>query len=138
MSELVDPKDQELADAAQRMAEAVNLHVLAIAAEGSGRDQPGYVAIRLSDGRSPDGTLYDTRREAALRHRFEGGVCYIRVGRDSMPIREAVIVLQMHRMAYKRGVVFAEEDVVVPQMTELMRPFIPNTLKGLRRGPHQI
>lgn len=128
----VDPKDQEVLDSAQRMADAVNLHVLAVAAEGAGRDRPGFVAIRLSDGRSPDGVLYDNRREAVLRHRFEGGVCYIRVGRETMPTREAVIVLQMHRLAYKRGVVFAEEDVVVPQMTELMKPFIPRTLKELR------
>jgi hypothetical protein len=130
-----DPQ-QEVLDAAQRMADAVNLHVAAIAAEGSGRDRPGFVAIRLADGRSPDGVLYDTRREAVLRHRFEGGVCYLRVGRDSMPVREAVIVLQMHRMAYKRGVVFAEEDVVIPQMTELMAPFIPQTLRAL--DPHHL
>lgn len=122
---------QEAIDAAQRLADAVNLHVLAVLAEGSGRDTPGYVAIRLSDGRSPDGVLYDNRREAALRHRFEGGVCYLRVGRDTIPLSEALIVLQMHRMAYKRGVIFAEEDVIVPQMTELMRPFIPQTLRRL-------
>ncbi len=125
-----DP-DQETIDAARRMADAVNLHVHAVLAEGSGREQPGFVAIRLSDGRSPDNTLYDTRRDAVLRHRFEGGVCYIRVGREAMPFREALIVLQMHRLAFKRGVIFAEEDIVTPHLSELLAPFIPNTLRGL-------
>lgn len=128
------PVTQEEKDAAQRLADAVNLHVLAVLAEGTGRDQPGYVAIRLEDGRSPDGVLYDTRRDACHHHRFNAATCYVKVGRETMPLNEALIVLQMNRMAFKNGVVFSEEEVITPQLTELMRPFIPRTLRGVGRG----
>jgi hypothetical protein len=124
---------QEELDSAQRMAEAVNLHVHALLAEGSGRTRPGFVAIRLADGRSPTGDLYDSRSDAVRHNRHEGGVFYAKVGRETMPAREALIVLQMARMAYKRGVVFAEEDLVTPHLTELMGGLIPRTLRGLGR-----
>lgn len=119
--------------AAQRLADAVNLHVAAQNAElGNGRDRPGYVAIRLSDGRSPDGVLYDTRADAT-RHQSDPGCFYVRVGRSSMPVREALVVLQYGRMAYRRGVIFTEEEVVLPQRLELARPFIPRTFRGVTR-----
>lgn len=120
---------QEEIDAAKRLMDAVNLHVQANMA--SGRDTPGYVAIRLGDGRSPDGILYDNRRDATRHNRWTRDIAFIRVGKDTMPFKEAVIVLQMHRRAYVNGVVFTEEEIVVPQMTELMQPFIPRTLEGL-------
>jgi hypothetical protein len=120
--------------AAQRVAEAINLHVSAISVEQGERLTPGYVALKLSDGRPADPTnpLYDSRADATRHHKYTPGIFFVRVGRESMPLNEALIVLQMHRMAYNRGVVFTEEEVVVPQLTELMTPFIPRTLRGIK------
>jgi len=129
-----DPFPKELVAAAERMREAVNIHVVASLALD--KDKPGYVAIRLDDGRSPDGTLYDSRADAT-RHCGNingGGVTYIKVGRETMPLREAILVLQMNRKAFTRGVVFTEEEVVTPHLSELTQPFIPNTFRKLRRG----
>lgn len=119
----------ELTDAAKRLADAVNLHVLAGLAEN--RDRPGFVAIRLSDGRSPDGVLYDSRRDVFRHHPHERALFAVKVGKETMPEREAVIVLQMARMSYRRGVVFSEEEPLVPHLSELLTPFIPKTLKEL-------
>lgn len=113
------PEDvpMELWDAARRMADAVNLHMLAMVAEN--RDRPGYVAIRLEDGRSPDGVLYDTRKDAA-RHQPDPKNFYVKVGKMSMGAKEAVTVLKFARMALQSGIVFAEEDPQVPQLSEYM------------------
>lgn len=116
--------------AARHMADAVNLHVAAQAALG--RESPGYVVIQLSDGKSPDGVLYDNRREAAAHHAHNPYVTFVRVGVETMPVNEAALVLQMHRRAYKAGVRFVEEEVITPHLSELMLPFIPRTLKGIR------
>jgi hypothetical protein len=112
------PKDVpvELWDAARRMMDAHNLHMLAMVAEN--RDRPGYVAIRLEDGRSPDGVLYDTRKDAA-RHQSDPKNFYVKVGKMSMSSREAVAVLKFARQALAAGVVFAEEEPILPQLSEL-------------------
>lgn len=106
----------ELWDAARRLADAVNLHMLAMVAEN--RDRPGFVAIRLEDGRSPDGVLYDTRRDA-VRHQSDPKMFYVKVGKMSMGATEAVTVLKFARMALKSGIVFADEDPQLPQLSEL-------------------
>lgn len=113
------PEDvpMELWDAARRMADAVNLHMLVMVAEN--RDRPGYVAIRLEDGRSPDGVLYDTRKDA-VRHQSDPKNFYVKVGKMSMGAKEAVTVLKFARMALQSGIVFAEEDPQVPQLSEHM------------------
>lgn len=126
---------QELIDAANRMRDAVNLHVSVSAALG-GERKIGFLAIRLDTGAAHDrGTLYDMRRDA-VRHTANetGGFFYVKVGAESMSEREAIIVLQMARQAYKSGVVFAEEEPVVPMLSELALPYIPNTLRNLPRG----
>lgn len=125
---------EEETSSASRLAEAVNLHVMALQAEGSGRERPGFIAIRLEDGRPADESnpLYDSRADATRHNKFSTNVFYVKIGRDTMPINEALIVLQMHRMARKNGVVFTEEEIIVPQLTELMTPFIPRTLRNLR------
>jgi hypothetical protein len=120
---------QEEIDAARHLADAVNLHVQATLAEN--RDRPGYVAIRLSDGKSPDGVLYDSRRDAARHHMYEPATMFVKVGKETMPFREALIVLQMNRRAFKNGVVFSEEEVVTPHLTELLLPYLGRTLRGL-------
>jgi hypothetical protein len=123
---------QELIDAANRMRDAHDLHVVA-GALGARERHLQWLAIRLADGRS-DGTVYETRRDA-VRHtqNKERGWAYIKISADSMGERQAIIVLQMFRRAFSRGVIFAEEEVIVPQMSELMAPFLPRTLKTLNR-----
>lgn len=121
---------QELIDAANRMRDAVNLHVVA-GTLGVRERHLQWLAIRLEDGRS-DGTVYESRRDA-VRHtqNKEKGWYYVKVGAQSMSEREAIIVLQMARQAFKRGVIFAEEEPVVPMLSELTRPYIPRTLETL-------
>jgi hypothetical protein len=125
---------QELIDAANRMRDSVNLHVVVSPLFGERR--LGFVAIRLSDGSSHDkNTLYETRRDAVRHTQNEDrGWFYVKVGAESMSEREAIIVLQMARQAFANGVVFAEEEPVVPMLSELALPFIPNTLHKLSRG----
>lgn len=122
---------QELIDAAERMREAVNLHVLAN--NEIGRPGPGFVVINLEDGRSPDGVLYDTRADATRHHQNNTWVTFIQVPRSSMPLNEAIIVLQTFRKARRHGVMFTEEQVVVPQLPELLGGYIPNTLRKLKK-----
>lgn len=123
-------------DSAERLREAVNLHVSAVLAEGSGRERPGFIAVRLADGKPADeaNPLYDSRADATRHHIHKTNVFYVRIGREHMPLNEALIVLQMHRMARKRGVVFTEEEIIVPQLTELMQPFIPRTFRGINEN----
>ncbi len=124
-----DEFPQELLDAAKRMADAVNLHVSAN--KVFGRESPGFVAISLDSGSSPDGVLYDNRRDATRHNRHTKGLAFIQVKRDTMPLREAILVLQMHRKAYKNGVQFTEEEIVVPQLPELSKLYLPNTVRRL-------
>lgn len=123
------PVTQEEIDAARYLMDAVNIHVQA--SRELGRETPGYVAVRLSDGKSPTGDLYDNRGDAIRHNLHDANLFYVKVGKDTMAFREALLVLQMHRMARKNGVVFANEEVVTPQLTELMRPFLGRTLRGL-------
>lgn len=134
MSERPPEATEEEWTAAQRMAEAVNLHVAVHNAElGEGRDRPGYVAIRLEDGRSPDGVLYDTRADAARHQRDDPWCFYVKVGRSAMPVREAWVVLNYARQAKKNGVIFSEEEVILPHRLELARALIPRTFRGATR-----
>jgi hypothetical protein len=121
---------QELVDAANRMRDAVNLHVVA-GALGVRERHLQWLAIRLEDGRS-DGTVYESRKDAVRHTQLKSrGWFYVKVGADSMGEKEAIIVLQQARQAYKAGVVFAEEEPITPQLTELLTPYIPNTLNRL-------
>lgn len=125
---MTDP-DKELEDAAQRMRECVNMHVTARLM--SGADKPQFIAIRLDDGRSPDNnTLYDERKHV-FRYNTARNIMAVKVGADTMPLREAILVLQMNRRAYAKGVIFSEEAPVTLQLPELLQPFIPNTLRKL-------
>lgn len=125
---------QELVDAANRMRDAVNLHVVA-GTLGIRERHLQWLAIRLEDGRS-DGEVYETRKDA-VRHTMNKskGWFYVKVGVDSMGEREAIIVLQQARQAFAKGVVFAEEEVITPMLSELLKPFIPNTIHKLGGTP---
>lgn len=121
---------QEEWDAARRMRDAVNLHVMADQADREHRTTPGFCAINLEDGRDPTGTLYNSRAEATRAqsspYRF-----YVKIGPAPMSEREALVCLMYARRAYKAGHVFTEEEPIVPQRLELAAPFIPRTLRGL-------
>ena len=126
MSEL----PQELLDSAARMRDAINIHVVAGALGVRDRNLC-WVAIKLEDGRS-DGNLYESRKDAVIHTRNKGaGYFYALVKADTMGERESIIVLQQARQAYSKGVVFAEEQVVTPMLSELLLPFIPRTIHAL-------
>lgn len=93
-----------------------------------GRGKPGFVAIRLDDGRSPDGVMYDTRREAT-RHQppYPRGMMYMKVNPDFMTPKVALIQLKAHRFAFERGRVFTEEEIVVPHRLEDLSTMVPAT-----------
>lgn len=120
----------EESDAAKRMMDAINIHVQA--SRASGREKPGWVAIRLSDGTSPTGDLYDSRSDAVRYHGHDSYVFYVKVGKDTIGFREALLVLQQNRQARNMGVVFQREQVVMPNLSELLTPYLPRTLEGLR------
>lgn len=107
-----------------RMMDAVNMHVAARIE--SGADVPQYVAIRLDDGRSPDGhTLYDNRRDVFRgKNRHARNIMAVKIGMEQMPLREAIIVMQMNRRAYENGVIFSEEEPVTLHIPEFNYPFI--------------
>lgn len=116
-------------DAARRCADAVNLHTLVYREHlKQGRSKPGFVAIRLRDGRSPDNVMYDTRREATQHQPpYPDGMMYVKVGPDSMSPRSALIVLKAHRYSFERGAVFTEEEIVIPQRLEDLSSMVPST-----------
>lgn len=105
---------QEEKDAVRRLCDAVNVHVDALGAEAYGK----YVAISLADGSSPDGVLYETRRDAA-RHQSDPWHFYVKVNPGGLGPNEAWVVLGYARQAQRSGVVFAEEEPIVPQRLEL-------------------
>jgi hypothetical protein len=105
---------QEERDAVKRLCDAVNVHIDAIGENAYGK----YVAISLADGSSPDGVLYDNRRDAA-RHQPDPWNFYVKVNPGGIQQNEAWVVLGYARQARKSGVVFSEEEAVVPQRLEL-------------------
>jgi len=107
---------REESDAAKYLMDAVNIHVQA--SRASGREKPGWVAIRLSDGKSPTGDLYDTQPDAARFNLYDSNVFFLKVGKDTMGFREALLMLRVNRQARKNGVVFTRETVVPPMLSE--------------------
>lgn len=115
--------------AAERLKDAVNMHLAAQGAGAHGR----YIAARLSDGRS-DGSLYDSRADAA-RHQVDDPWCfYVKVNIGGMQTTEAWVVLMYARQAKRRGVVFCEEEVVLPQRVELAGSMLARAVPALFRG----
>lgn len=117
------PVTTEESDAAKYMMDAVNLHVQA--SRANGREKPGWVAVRLSDGKSPTGDLYDNQQDAARFNMNDSNVFYLKVGKDTIGFREALTVLRLNRQARKNGVVFTRETVVAPMLVENLRGLLP-------------
>jgi hypothetical protein len=90
-------------DAAKRVHDAVNLHVLANDAGWAWENCVGkWMAFKLEDG-STDNVLYGTKRDA-VRHQSDEFMCmYLRLSGGGMNICEAEIMLRMHRKAYSTG-----------------------------------
>ena len=127
---MTDGLPPDLVNAAARMRDAVNLHIVA-GNLGVRERHLQWVAIRLEDGRS-DGELYETRQDAVKHTHLKGrGWFYVKLGADSMGERESILVLQQARQAFKMGVVFAEEAPITPHLSELLKPYIPRTLGKL-------
>jgi hypothetical protein len=99
--------------AARRVADAVNEQLVRHGAEAHGR----FIAVKLSDGRT-DGVLYDTRADAT-RHQSDPYCFYVKVHVGGMQPREAWTVLVYARQAKEAGIVFTEEEVILPQRLEL-------------------
>jgi hypothetical protein len=111
---------QEEKDAVRHLCDAVNLHVDAQGSDAYGK----YVAIRLSDGKSPDNALYDTRRDA-VRHNIHDPWCfYVKIRPGGIQPREAWVVLGYARQAKENGAVFQNEEPIVPMLTELAAPWL--------------
>lgn len=98
----------------QHLCDAVNLHWEALGAEARGK----YVAIRLADGKSPDGVLYPTRGDAA-RYQDDPWCFYVKVNPGGIRPTEAWVVLGYARQAKKAGAIFQNEEPIVPQRVEL-------------------
>ncbi|WP_371591272.1 hypothetical protein [Streptomyces sp. NBC_00470] len=125
----IDPNEisGEEWDAAQRLADAVNLHVAAgCALREAGK--VGFVAIDLADG-SSDGVLYESREDATRAQRSDYRF-YVKVGANTMASREAALLLLYSRRAHKAGVVFTHEQPLMPHRLELAEAFIPRALRG--------
>lgn len=109
--------------AALRLRDAVNLQLQVHGDQAHGR----YIAVKLEDGRS-DGNLYDTRRDAA-RHQVDDPWCfYVKVHVGGIQAREAWTVLMYARQAKKAGIVFSEEEVILPQRLELGGAWVDRAL----------
>lgn len=117
------PITTEESDAAKYLMDAVNIHVQA--SRASGREKPGWVAVRLADGKSPTGDLYDTQQDAARLNGNDSNVFYLKVGKDTMGFKEALMVLRLNRQGRKNGVVFHRETVVAPMLVENLRGIYP-------------
>jgi hypothetical protein len=94
-------------DAAARISEAYNLHVVAHP------DNVGkYIACRLDDG-SSDGTLYDTWKDAIRdKDPFADLYCYPRIIPSGMVVEHALAFLKAARRAHVMGLRFTDPDDV--------------------------
>jgi hypothetical protein len=97
--------DMETLDAARRVVEAIDLHLIAAKTAGSAMDAVDrWVAFRLSDGVS-DGALYDTKDEAMrfapkMLGAFDTQCFYVPVPLTGMPIKEALHYLRLMRKPF--------------------------------------
>jgi hypothetical protein len=83
-------------DAAQRLADAINLHIHAQGSDAFFR----IIAFRLEDG-SSDGALYDNRDDAIRHTRSKPGVwAYAQVHPTGSSPREAEAALRWARFTY--------------------------------------
>lgn len=110
-------------DAAKRVADAHNLHLLAGSAYKPNPHVGRVIAVALADGRS-DGVLYDSQA-AAVRHQRHNEVwfAYLRITNGGMTVCDAESFLRTHRLFYEAGWRLPDAGdpdggrVVIPQLT---------------------
>jgi hypothetical protein len=102
-----------LKEAGKRMADALNLHV--VAGQSFGR----WVAVRLEDG-SSDGVLYDSRGDA-IRHQVHETQCWYEALKPaSYTADECALTLAYARAAYDSGWRNPPSAPIKPQRIEDM------------------
>lgn len=100
-------------DAAKRVADGYNLHLLAGRDNAVGR----FLAFNLSDGRS-DNALYDTKADAERhQHGHDRERLYVHVRATSMSACQAATLLRTARMLYDLGNHQTGDRVVIPRLT---------------------
>lgn len=106
-------------DAARHASDAVNLHISAIGFDAVGK----WVAIRLSDGRNPGNTLYDSRLDAVRHQSDEKLFAYVAIPPSGLNVCAAESFLKTNRMLYDAGFRLADPDdvhggkQVIPRLT---------------------
>lgn len=112
-------KDTQHSDAAKRVSDQYNLHLV-----GAGDNAIGKVfAASLADGRS-DGVLYDNKYDAAVHQGHnEQRYAFLRIGPSSMSPCDAEGFLAFHRLADRKGMPRVDRDhragglEVIPRLT---------------------
>ena len=124
-------------DAAKRVSDGVNLHMLASDAGWAWDNVKGrFMAFRLENG-ATDGVLYDSKRDA-VRHQSDEMLCmYIKLHGGAMTVCEAEIMLKIHRQAYSNGFRLTDPDAknggrdIIPRMAT---DKALNQIRTLNRG----
>lgn len=112
-------RDKPHSDAAKRIADAHNLHLVAGSYDAIGR----FIAVTLQDG-SGGRELYDSRRDAVVHQKHdEARYVFLRICPASMTTCEAETLLITHRGLYARRMGLTDRDhraggrVVIPRIT---------------------
>jgi hypothetical protein len=116
-------QSQDDQDAAQRISDAVALHLTAASdpMEIVGK----FCVFRLSDGTSPDGhTLYDYKDDAVRTMRGHAkDFCYLRITPDGIRPKDAWIFLRVNRLPHidTTAPEHRINPVLMPHMSNLTR-----------------
>jgi hypothetical protein len=112
-------KCDPVTDAARRMCDLINLHLVA----GNSFDlRFKWMAFRLSDGGS-DNVLYDTREDAIKHQLHESQCCYFTFMNclGGAKAIDCQIYLNMHRLAYDNNMRLHEPEA--PQLITSVRGY---------------
>jgi hypothetical protein len=100
-------------DAAKRVSDGYNLHLLADRDGNQGR----WLAFRLSDG-TGDGTTYASKDDAIRGQRHNERYCmFLPLHRTSMSVCAAASLLRTSRMMYDLGNPQTERQELIPRLT---------------------
>lgn len=93
-------------DAAQRLSDTYNLHII-----GEGLNAVGkWFAVSLAEGRS-DNALYDSKRACVrAQHHNEQYYVFVKMGPHDMKVCEAEVMLRTHRRMYDAGMRMVDPD----------------------------
>lgn len=128
-------------DAAKRVSDTYNLHLLAAPHENVGN----WFAVRLANGKG-DQVLYPTKRAAVIhQHHNEKYYAFIRIGPRSMSVCDAECYLAINRKLYDKGIRLADPDHraggmdVIPRLSrEDMGSMMRSILSGGKSRPTNL